>query len=537
MQKTEILTKTPREIAQARTVRSQFRLLNVFVVTAIITFTGFFILIALFSLQWRMVHDSPIMLYLAFLVDKLHYVPYRDVLDINMLGAYLLNILMSRVFGYSDLGFRLSDLAYLAGIMLVTWYLLKDLGREVAWWAAVLFGILYLDFGPLMSMEREYQMILPVAAALMVSTSFPRLNDGLRYLIAGVLIGFASTIKPHVALVLPLIIAFHVLEIRQRNNRWLPQTIVMAIVVSTGFAIPLLIMIYYMWISGGLASYVDVSTNYLPLFRQISKGGIVRPESERLFYLLEGYLATWRYNSILTVLAVLGTVAALFVSTLSSAQKRKVILLVAVTISFLIYPLFQGQFMSYHWLLFIYMISILSGLGLVHLHQWAAWSWRIVPVFIIISSAIFLIRPSGEFWQQVEGRPLGPPKEGRVDAMAGFLVANLRPGDRVQPLDWTGGAVHAMLIAGAPLATEFISDSAFYHAVSTEYIQGLRRRFVTALASSSPRFVVEVNKDKPWITGLDTTEEFPELRSLLASDYDVAQLGDGYTIYERKTDR
>ena len=47
------------------------------------------------SLQWRMVHDSPIMMYLTFLIDHEHYVPYRDFFDMNMPGTYLVNLLIA----------------------------------------------------------------------------------------------------------------------------------------------------------------------------------------------------------------------------------------------------------------------------------------------------------------------------------------------------------------------------------------------------------------------------------------------------------
>lgn len=103
----------------------------------------------------------------------------------------------------------------------------------------------------------------------------------------------------------------------------------------------------------------------------------------------------------------------------------------------------------------------------------------------------------------------------------------------MQPLDWAGGAVHALLLSKARLATRFIYDFHFYHHVSNPYIQNLRREFVRDLEMRRPRFVVEiVGEDKPWVSGTDTTREFPALRSLLARDYRTACQGNGYVIYE-----
>ena len=48
------------------------------------------------------------------------------------------------------------------------------------------------------------------------------------------------------------------------------------------------------------------------------------------------------------------------------------------------------------------------------------------------------------------------------DEIAAFLLAaDLQPGDTVLPVDWTEGAVHAMLIAKALPASPFIYDYYF----------------------------------------------------------------------------
>lgn len=53
------------------------------------------------------------------------------------------------------------------------------------------------------------------------------------------------------------------------------------------------------------------------------------------------------------------------------------------------------------------------------------------------------------------------------------------------------------------------------------------------MRQESPRFVIEVITGKPWVSGIDTTDDFPELRQLLAERYSIAFKGDGYIIHER----
>ena len=90
-----------------------------------------------------------------------------------------------------------------------------------------------------------------------------------------------------------------------------------------------------------------------------------------------------------------------------------------------------------------------------------------------------------------------------------------------------------MLETRARLATPYVFDFYFYHHVSTPYIQSLRADFMTSLQAENPRFIIEVTAiDKPWITGPDTSREFPELRTFLNENYSVTIHKDDYTIYE-----
>ena len=126
------------------------------------------------------------------------------------------------------------------------------------------------------------------------------------------------------------------------------------------------------------------------------------------------------------------------------------------------------------------------------------------------------------------------PKGGRVDEIADWLKSRLLPGDTVQPLDWTGGSIHAMLLAEAKLATRFIYDCHFYHHISSTYTQKLRESFIEQLHETTPRFIIEISTRKPWVSGIDTTREFPKLKDFLDDYYKIAFKGDGYLIYEQE---
>ena len=167
--------------------------------------------------------------------------------------------------------------------------------------------------------------------------------------------------------------------------------------------------------------------------------------------------------------------------------------------------------------------------------------FRLPPSFLfLLSSLIFLftiavtIRPSNTFLRQIQNRPIAKTTD-RAEEIASYLEENMQVGDTVQPLDWTGGTLLAMLETRAPLATKYVFDFYFYHHVSTSYIQNLRADFMDELQAANPRFIVEVIAvDKPWLTGPDTSREFPELRAFLKENYSVTILEDDYIIYEKR---
>ena len=91
-----------------------------------------------------------------------------------------------------------------------------------------------------------------------------------------------------------------------------------------------------------------------------------------------------------------------------------------------------------------------------------------------------------------------------------------------------------MLIANALPATYYYFDVQFYHHLSHAYPHQARARFMSELNQSHPRFIIEITgDDKPWVSGTDTTREFPELRAFIETGYKPVVKDEGYVIYEK----
>ena len=490
-------------------------------------------LIAAASMSWRVMHDSPLMLYAAFLMDRFGYVPYRDFFDMNMPGTYFFYYLLGRIFGYSDTAMRVVDLGCLVAIMAVTGMWMRRFGALVAAFGALLFGLVYLSAGPPTSMQRDYILLLPLAGALWLFSS--KLSTLPRLAGVGGLFGLVATIKPQAVIGLPVLLAFELWPLRRRSDpgaaaggwvRGLAAT-------TIGFAIPLLVGAAYLLATGALGAFFDLALGYLPLYAQLD--GFHRASSgggERIVALILGFLQLGGAKAWVGT-AALGTLVALYPSTLSESRQRDVKLLLALAVVYSVYPAITGQFWDYHWTPFLYFMALLSALGLVRQPTGAPRLLRLLPM-CALWFALLIPQATAASPYILRGGEMPAPKGGRVDRIAAVLKERAQPGDRAQALDWTGGAIHAILIAELETATPFIYDFHFYHHVSTDYSQGLRKRFIESFAESRPRFVVEITTDKPWPRGDDTSRSFPQLRQILASDYEVAQTGDGWVVHERR---
>jgi hypothetical protein len=520
-------------------VDSLFRklILSFLIILSIVLF-----IVILFSLKWRYMHDSPIMFYLASLMGSYGYVPYRDFFDMNMPGTYFAYYLLGRLFGFNDIGVRVADLCLLAIIFVSTWIWLKGFGKKAAWAGCVLWGLAYLRFGPAMSLQREYLVLVLIVLAIVVSIRVRSIGHWPKYFIVGVLFGLAFTIKPHSAIGLPLILIYEFFKREkgegERRFKLRNATVGMLVPAMLGFGLPVLIAVLYLWINGALSAFYDISKNYLPLYLSMTKSHETIRGLKRYLYLLSEYRQLGGYAVWLTA-ASMGSFVSLYHSRLNTNQKKEVVLLMGLVACYSLYPVIAGQYWAYHWLLFSYFIIQLSILCFGdHIVPKRIYQNIFVTSILMVTLIFGGLTISPIVLDQLKGGKSLAPKGGRVDEIAGFLRKNVRPEDTVQPLDWTGGAVHAMLISDARLATEFVYDFHFYHHISNPYIQKLRTKFIAQLEQAKPRFIIQItDENKPWVSGEDTTREFVELQSLLERNYEIVLKGEGYIIYERSKNK
>ena len=493
--------------------------------------SGFLLINLLFTFQWRMIHDTPLMVYLSYLIDKYHYIPYKNFFDMNMPGTYFIHLFFGKLFGYSDLSLRIADIIYLSLISLFTWKWIKPLGKFVAWTAIVLFGLFYINFGPSMSMQREYLAILPILIFLYTNDhiNFQHHNIIKKPIITNFFIGIAVLIKPQFAILFPLNIIYLLYINKSLSKKEILNKIIFSLI---GFLSPILITFIYLLINQALDDFFGIAINYWPLYGQINgEIKIVNNLGDRINDFIN-YYPKFGGKWYLLIPASIGFYLSLNASNYTNNQKHKIIKILFLSIVFSIYPAISGQYWDYHWLICYFFLLLGSSLLLSTTFK----KNNISQLFLITFFVVFLFF---NFWEndilktQLSGELIPAPNGGRVDAITNYLDDNLQPGDVVQPLDWTGGAVHAMLQSNAKLATNFIYDFHFYHHTSNRYIIDLRKEFISQLHLSNPKYIISFEDNHRQIDGSNTSTNFPELDILLKTDYTIDNVYEDTIIYKR----
>jgi hypothetical protein len=444
-----------------------------------------------FSFEWNINHDIAMNYYEAFLMDKFGYVPYKDFFDTSMPGTHIFYWILVKIFGYSDLWFRITDMLLLGVISSFTYLILKQFDPRIAWCAIVLFGTSYLIRGIPLSLQRDYIALIPTVIALyFFQKNLPSSLYKTSFLIGG-LFGIAALIKPQfilgMAILIPLLALNHpdlsALQIHLRIKKLFTVIIVSAFGLST----PILCVFFWLYQEGGLDSFLFWSLNYYPLYNQMSGE----------YYQLEGFgRILYRYYTFsrlgnLTIWLVPATISVytcLFIIKLKKQAKILLYAFIGLLMSSGLSVIIAGKFFSYHWIPFSYFIIVLASLSLTPILKENRVNGNNTFPAIILGIAILLaVQLPPDFFEQIRGRPIHQYNMERINELTNILNNNLHPGETVQALDFViGGAIPAMLRAGARTATPFLGDMYFYHHVNSPQIQTIRNRFITELRQEKP---------------------------------------------------
>jgi hypothetical protein len=467
------------------------------------------------SLRWPLVHDAPIMHYIAWRIAD-GAVPYRDLFDMNFPGVYVLHLAVVRLLGTGDAGFRAFDLLALGAAAGAIAALAAPWGRPAAAGGALTFTTYHLAGGAWQAGQRDFLLCpLLLAAALGVARWLERRPTGARSRASslpwsGLALGAAVTVKPHAAVFAALLGGLVVWA--AWNDDGGPRRPLLA--YASALAVVPVAIVLWLAATGGLAPWWRIVSEYvIPLYGRL------------------GRRASWQlYPRVWIPLAI---AAALSLG--SAVRHRRFGPRHAVATLGVLYGVMhfvgQGKGWEYHLYPLAAFVSVLAfaEIGPLLAERRALLA---APVAASLVAALALLGTKGVWAADATWIR---DKERLVSLCVADLETRVRPGDTVQVLDTTDGAVHALLRLGLREPTRFVYDFHFFHDVDAPQIRALRAELVRDLDAHPPRAIVLFEHAWP-AGGYARIDGFPALAERLATRYMLAVERAGYRLYAKRND-
>jgi hypothetical protein len=468
------------------------------------------------SRGWPLVHDAPIMHYIAWRIGE-GAMPYRDVFDMNFPGVYLVHLGVLRTLGPGDGAWRIFDLAWLAGGALAIAAFARRWGPVAAAGGAAVFVVYHLAAGPWQTGQRDFLLCpLLVLGALAVARWLEGRATPAGLAAGGLALGAAITIKPHVVV---LFVALGCL-VASRGLRGARTASARALLgYVAGAAAPVVGVVVWLGIGGALGAWREIVLGYLlPLYSRL------------------GESARWGFHRwtlwIPLAAAVVVSVARAALS--GASTPRRLVALTGLGYGVLHY-VGQGKGWEYHTYPAAAFAAVLAFSGFdpaLASARGASWPRVLTGLALVAALAVALgmlsvkgVEASHAEWVDF--------KVQRARAVARTLAPRLRPDDLVQILDTTEGGADVLLRLHAREPTRFIYDFHFYHDVQAPMIQRLRAELVRDLDARPPRFILLYERGWPG-GGYDRVATFPALAERLERRYRVERTADGVRIYAQR---
>ena len=222
---------------------------------------GFF---AVRTAHWTQVNDPAQLHYLCFLMDH-GMAPYRDLLEINMPGIYLVNWSVMHTLGGGSAAWRAFDFSLMA---MAAWAMIS-IARPYDWLAGVFGATLFILFHGRDGAGQEGQRDFIIAVLLLCAYSFLFYSFRIRrkwpMFAFGLCGGIASTIKP---MPLPFVLLLLLLA-AVRWKRMGEPILKPSLYALSGVMAPLAIVVIFLVSKHALGSFWYVLRVELPFYQRL----------------------------------------------------------------------------------------------------------------------------------------------------------------------------------------------------------------------------------------------------------------------------
>ena len=459
------------------------------------------------SLHWPLIHDAPIMHYVAWRI--LHgEVPYRDIFDMNLPGVYLIHIIVLKVFGASDAGWRLFDLLWLVLTNCLLWALCCSRGKGWAIASVLLYSAFHLSSGAPGMGQRDYFEFTFLAGGLVLAIrALESGPDRRRLFLSGLALGYAVSIKP---LAILLLAAVAILAATRSGCTRSEQAKSVGATLAGGLVAPALFTVWLAAI-GGLKPFLVTFAGVMPLYSKMHD----RPF---LQYLAE-YWPIW----LPCILAI--PVTMLY----GRPDSRRLLLVMGVAYGALHYAA-QGK----GWLYQLYPLVGFGGALMAANLEMLSRTTRRRTIVAATALTVFFTLAIGCWDSRLQ--PANALTVDTLDTVASLerdMRPQLAPGVTVQSFDTTAGCSHALMRMNAPMPTPYLCDYLFYGDPAEPYVRTIQDRFMADMRARPPTFLVVYRWG--WPSGqYERLARFPALQQWIRDSYRLELTRQKYVIYKQK---
>jgi hypothetical protein len=465
------------------------------------------VLYVVFSRHWPLIGDASMVHYLVLLMQH-GMAPYRDIVDAQMPGTYLLDWAVVHTFGGGAVGTRVYDLTLVALAGAALLWIAWPRDRFAGFYAAALLALLHGRDGIPQTAQRDLIIMSLMLLAYAFTFHAVRRGQAAWMLGFGFCAGLAATIKP-TAVPLALLLLLAVVVLRRQRRPWIGS----AAWGVAGLAIPLGAVLIFLVKERAIPSFLSALRGMWPYYAKLA----TRPMS----YLLPHSVSP------LLPLAVLWLLILLVMRVRSWSVPRafdweRLALWMGLALGLFSY-LSQRKGFPYHRYPVLAFVLLLMGLDFGEALVWVGTrpglrrSLQACGAIGLAAGALF-VAPFSAYkistydWHQDE---LFTMIRSDLDGLGG---ANLS--GHVQCLDTFSGCINALDRMKLVESTGFLVDFYFWAPQPSPVTEQMRQRFWTAIHDNPPQVFVEMKQDFPYDTdNFDKVNRWPEFAAYLREHY------------------
>jgi hypothetical protein len=485
---------------------------------------GFLVLsiafVTYFSRDWHISQDSKLIHYVVFLMRH-GYVPYRDIVEINLPGSYLMEWVGMKFFGPGNIGWRFYDLFLTAISAVAAWRIARPRGQRASFAAAALVVLYHLGRGDSEAGQRDFEMTVLLMIGFAAFFSSVRVKRSWLMAVFGACCGLAVGIKPFVILLPFVAMAVLYFEMRaEKENISRPPGFAAYLAwAMTGALLP----------AAALAGFLWRNHLWREFYQQVSvialyhRGVGNEPWSVLCVSWLQWFFAP---------LVLVGLYAGWRLWPQWDWEEKIIAGLAAFGLATYIY---QGKGWTYHAALlwaFLLIGIVRMVAGWIDLPQQMK-SWR--GAFAASTVALTVLLPATYIPISAHRHP--PREDVWVDTLTADLndLGGAANSGRIQCLDWNAGCIDALYTQRWLPATGFIYDYFLFPPSETPTAELEQARFLGMVQAAPPRVIVLSSLDWPVFTGFRKLDRWPVFRDWLNEHYRLTverQINDrAYRIY------